>query len=259
MYDLNSNILEKTGVTVEQLSDAINSIRPDNRLVEAVPAMVAMEKKYTISALFIAAHAALESGWGLSMFAQTRNNLFGFNAVDSAPGKASRYPSKSASVEFYAQFLNEHYLHEGGQYYNGATPHGIMVRYASAGDRAANTIAEIMNMLANKIGLVGKPLPDGFPSKPQKTVDAVPDDGKYTVVKGDNMSVIAERHGISLKELKRLNPDAGHPKGNFDIIWPGDVLMLKDVEQDSEDASDTNAPADSGDKKKPTESDIANC
>lgn len=174
MYTLNSNILFKSGLSAAQLNSAMKKIRADHKLTPALQAIVDAEKQYGISALFIAAHAALETGWGHSMFAQTRNNLFGFNAVDSNPGKATRYSSQSASVAAYAAFLNEHYLYQGGKYFNGATPHGIMVRYASAGDKAANTIAEIMNMLSDKLGVPKVAPPSGFPEnkpKPQPKKD----------------------------------------------------------------------------------------
>lgn len=173
MYDKDSNIMGKSGVTVEQLDSAMRDIRPDHRLKPALSAIIQAEKTYNISALFMAAHAATESGWGNSMIAKTKNNLFGFNAIDSNPGKASRYASQEESVKYYAAFLSEHYLTEGGKYFNGFTPSGVMTRYASAGDRAANTIANIMNMLADRIGITKEPQPSGFPDKtpkePEKT------------------------------------------------------------------------------------------
>lgn len=169
MYDINSNILQKTGVTASQLDSAMKSIRSDHMLSDALDAIVAAENKHGINALFIAAHAATETGWGHSLMARTKNNLFGFNAVDSNPGRANVYPSKAASVEHYSQFLMDNYLQPGGRYFNGATPHGVMVRYASAGDRAANTIVQIMNSFAEHIGVSAVPSPNGFPERPAST------------------------------------------------------------------------------------------
>ena len=48
----------------------------------------------------------------------------------------------------------------------------------------------------------------------------------YHVVEGDNMSVIAERHNVTLAALEAANPHAGTPPGNFDLIHPGDVLVI---------------------------------
>lgn len=170
MYDLNSNILQKTGVSAADLNTAMRKIRADHLLKPALEAIVKAEKEHGISAVFITAHAALETGWGHSTIAKTKNNLFGFNAVDSNPGNANRYKQQSESVEHYAQFLSDNYLHKGGKYYNGATPHGIMIRYASAGDKAARTIADIMNMLTEHIDVPKTKEPDGFPEKTPKPV-----------------------------------------------------------------------------------------
>ena len=176
MFDRHSNILFKSKVTAEQLDAAMRDIRPDHKLKGSLQAMVIAEQEYGISSIFIAAHAATETGWGNSLIARTKNNLFGFNAVDSNPGNANKYPSQSASVQAYAKFLNDNYLHEGGKYYNGATPSGVMTRYASAGDRAADTIANIMNMLATRIGYNPDPTPDGFPERTPKEPKEKPEE-----------------------------------------------------------------------------------
>lgn len=44
----------------------------------------------------------------------------------------------------------------------------------------------------------------------------------YTVKPGDNMSVIAARHGVTLKALIAANPQVKNPN----LIWPGDVLLI---------------------------------
>lgn len=162
MYNLESNILKDSNLTAEQLIKAVDVLVPDNHLKVMIPAAVHAEKKHGVSALWIVAHAATETGWGKSIIARTRNNFFGFNAIDSNPANATKYKTAGDSVEYYASFVKEHYLTKGGKYYNGPTPHGVMIRYASAGDRAARTIVEIMNLIAEKIG---PQQPDGFPRK----------------------------------------------------------------------------------------------
>ena len=59
------------------------------------------QEKYGINALLVFALACLESAYGTSQFAMQRNNLFGWNAVDSDPGQASYF----SSIE---QAINEH-------------------------------------------------------------------------------------------------------------------------------------------------------
>lgn len=168
MYTIKSDITEKSNVTAGDLDAAMKKIRGDHLLEPALGAIIAAEKKYGINALFMAAHAATESGWGHSFIARTKKNLFGFNAIDSNPGQASRYKSVVDSVNYYAQFLATHYIDPKGKYFNGATPSGVMTHYASAGDKAAATIVSIMNSLSKHLGVEPEPVPDGFPVKDKK-------------------------------------------------------------------------------------------
>ena len=48
----------------------------------------------------------------------------------------------------------------------------------------------------------------------------------YVVQANDNLSAIAAAHGLSLARLEELNPQAGHPPGNFGTIFPGDRINL---------------------------------
>jgi LysM repeat protein len=40
------------------------------------------------------------------------------------------------------------------------------------------------------------------------------------------MSSIAAAHGVTLARLEALNPHAGHPPGRFDLIRPGDRILV---------------------------------
>lgn len=48
----------------------------------------------------------------------------------------------------------------------------------------------------------------------------------WLVQSGDTLSSIAARTHEPLGELEKLNPRAGHPAGNFNVIWPGDRIAL---------------------------------
>lgn len=48
----------------------------------------------------------------------------------------------------------------------------------------------------------------------------------YTVKAGDTLSSIAAAHKMTLATLERINPHAGHPAGNFDLILAGDHLTV---------------------------------
>lgn len=48
----------------------------------------------------------------------------------------------------------------------------------------------------------------------------------YIVRPGDTLSGIAAAHGVTLARLEALNPHAGHPPGRFDLILPGDRILV---------------------------------
>jgi hypothetical protein len=48
---------------------------------------------------------------------------------------------------------------------------------------------------------------------------------RHTVHTGETLSGIAAGWKVTLAALEHANPHAGHPAGNFDVIWPGDVLV----------------------------------
>lgn len=224
MFDINSNILEKTGLSAEQLKEAAKAVRPDNGFTD-FQAFVNAENEFGISSLFMLAHAAVESAWGTSYYSKTRNNLFGFNAYDSNPDQASSYSSQGGSIRFYANFLKTYYLSPGAVYFNGTTPHGVFVRYSSSHDSEARTVASIMNMLQNKI--TGEPTPV-VPNAPAPAPQAP--GANYHVVSGDNLSTLASRWGCSVADIIAANrakyPNIGQGANAFlaaewDIYVPG--------------------------------------
>lgn len=66
------------------------------------------------------------------------------------------------------------------------------------------------------------PVPPPAPTPPPPPAPA----HTYTAVSGDNMSVIASKNGMTLGQLEALNPHAGHPAGNFNVIYAGDVFLI---------------------------------
>ena len=48
----------------------------------------------------------------------------------------------------------------------------------------------------------------------------------YVVQPGDTFYIIAQKVGLTLAQLEALNPQAGHPAGNFSLILPGDILNI---------------------------------
>jgi LysM repeat protein len=66
----------------------------------------------------------------------------------------------------------------------------------------------------------------GVDTEPAPPVPPEPPEATYTVQKGDTLWSIAQAHGMTLAEIEALNPQAGHPPGDFSMIWPGDTLKV---------------------------------
>lgn len=87
---------------------------------------------------------------GTSKFARERNNLVGWNAVNSNPNKASYFDSKEECILYVAEKLKANYLSENGCYFNGYSAKAIDVRYCTDKEHA-NKIIQIINKLKNNI------------------------------------------------------------------------------------------------------------
>lgn len=95
-----------------------------------------IEETYKVNALYLLAHALHESGWGTSVIAQDKNNLFGYGAVDADPYKgAYSYATFKESIQDAAERINKNYHRVEGSFYNGSIlgnkALGMNVRYAS--------------------------------------------------------------------------------------------------------------------------------
>ncbi len=111
--------------------------------------LVSAQDTYGVNALLIAGVGANESGWGKSSISQTKNNLFGLNAIDTSPGtSASIYASVQECIRQFADgWMSRGYLDTSDWRYKGGflgnKGSGINVSYASDpywGERAANLI-----------------------------------------------------------------------------------------------------------------------
>lgn len=96
------------------------------------------QNSYGVNALLMFAHACLETGYGTSSIATTKNNLFGINAVDSNAGNANTFNSVSSCINDYSKnIISMKYLDpkDYGNNYSagcyGDKNGGISVRWAS--------------------------------------------------------------------------------------------------------------------------------
>ena len=131
------NLLSSCGLTEEQLAKGLK-----RSLKEYASAFLAAEKEYGINAVFLAAIAALESGWGESVVAQSRNNLFGWKGS----GGYRYFDSVAAGINHVAKFLKINYLTPGGPCFNGYEIEDIQKSYCPEGDWSS-AVRRLMNTI----------------------------------------------------------------------------------------------------------------
>lgn len=252
MYNINSNVLTKTGYSAAQLEAAVLAVRHDAGFsADMYAAAVQVEASQGINALFMVAHAAVESAWGTEQIQP--NNITGFNANDANPaGDASTYESQSQCITETYTFVKEVYLTApNGQDYNGVpvgrdycgtTIHDIFVNYSSSHDAEANTVAEIMNELESHITSTTPPPPTPAPTPS-------PDSGaaKHHVVSGDTLSgLCSEYPGTTVEQWVAANISQ-YPNMTADFIEAGWNLIIPNGTQPAPDAPTTIITVQSGD------------
>ena len=128
----------QTAYSGSALNNMINKHASGNSKMNNTGAnFVNRQNSYGTNALIMASVGAIESGWGSSSIAQSKNNLFGLNAVDSSPGEsADAYKSVDACIQTFSEtYLSKRYLRAGWSFYHGGflgdKASGMNVSYAS--------------------------------------------------------------------------------------------------------------------------------
>ncbi|MDO9573951.1 MAG: cell wall-binding repeat-containing protein, partial [Candidatus Contubernalis sp.] len=117
-----------TASFIEQQSKKVSS---NTAFVGSVAeAFLKSQETWGVNALYLLGHAALESSWGTSNFAQHRNNLFGYGAYTSDPDKAYIYRTKEDCVLWIGGVVRRNYLTEGAVFCNGINLVGMNQKYA---------------------------------------------------------------------------------------------------------------------------------
>lgn len=85
-------------------------------------AFIDAQNNYGVNAALMLSIGINESGWGTSNISQTKNNLFGLNAVDATPGQSANYfPSVADCIRTYAyKWLSFGYVQPGDWRFKGA-------------------------------------------------------------------------------------------------------------------------------------------
>lgn len=137
----------KTSYSGDALTTMINNkVQGTSKLKNMGGTFVDKQNLYGTNALLISGIAANESAWGMSNISQTKNNLFGINAIDSSPGQsANTFPDTVTCIKEYTEtFISKQYLNPSNwKYYGGFLGNkasGMNLKYASDpywGEKAA--------------------------------------------------------------------------------------------------------------------------
>lgn len=132
--------------TDAELTDIINArVSDSSKLYNTGASFVKHQNAYGVNALLVAGIGINESRWGSSTISQSKNNLFGLNAIDGREGDASVYTSADDCIQqMMENWMSKGYLYSGdSRYYGGFLGNkasGINVKYASDpywGEKAA--------------------------------------------------------------------------------------------------------------------------
>ena len=127
----------KTFLTTAQIDNFINTNTVEtSKLRGTGQAFINAQNAYGVNALLMLGVGINESNWGKSIMAQTKNNIFGINAVDSNTGQANEFSSIAACInEFAKNWISRGYSDPSdSRYYGGYLgnkANGANVKYAS--------------------------------------------------------------------------------------------------------------------------------
>lgn len=150
----------QSGYTGEEINGALDKlVNANSKMKNTGETFVKNQNTYGVHALLMTGIAANESNWGKSSISQKKNNLFGLNATDAAPGaNANQYSSVEACIEDFANgWMSRGYLYPGDYRYQGGflgnKASGLNVKYASDpywGEKAANIAWRLDSTLGSK-------------------------------------------------------------------------------------------------------------
>ena len=141
---VNIDLRKPSKVSAQRINEYIKKNKPNSLLVGYGDVFLQAQDKYGVNAGYLVAHAMLESTWGTSYLARTKNNIYGQNAVDWNPNAAYGYKSLKESIMYQGYAVRKYWLEPTGNRYNGPTLVGMNKTYASD-KQWANKIAQVMN------------------------------------------------------------------------------------------------------------------
>lgn len=147
-FDVN-NVGSPSQATPSHLRRALKG----TALESLADAFVTAEHDTGVNAIFLAALAANEGGWGESARASSQNNITGYKVyTDYSRGEI--FSSKDECILQTATEIKNNYLTPGGSYYNGVSLGAINIKYSQIdggpNPNWYNTINSIANSLTAK-------------------------------------------------------------------------------------------------------------
>lgn len=138
----------KTAYSAANINQYINArtSNANSKMKNTGDYFINTQNRYGVNAIIMLAIGINESAYGNSNIAQTKNNLFGLNAVDASPGlSADAFPSVENCIsDFGFAWLSGKFLQPGDYRYYGANlgnkNQGLNIKYASDpywGEKAA--------------------------------------------------------------------------------------------------------------------------
>ncbi|KOS29150.1 N-acetylmuramoyl-L-alanine amidase [Bacillus anthracis] len=144
---INLDITLPSNITAQEIDNFIEKWHPDSPLIGTGQDFIQAQNEYGGSALYLAAHAILESAYGKSEIAYRKHNLFGLRAYDRDPFAYAKYlPSYKQSISYNADYVRKNYLEEGANHFNGYTLPAMNEKYATDKEWAGK-IANIMERI----------------------------------------------------------------------------------------------------------------
>lgn len=131
-----SSVMTSSNLTAEQIEGMLSDYPGLDGLGEAI---YNTEQTYGVNAYYTLAVASLESGYGKSAMAQSKNNLFGMLGCS--------FETKEGSVDYFGELMTKYQNRLGADNMNPASINPI---YCTSSNTWAGTIASLMNQWAHK-------------------------------------------------------------------------------------------------------------
>ncbi len=134
------NLREESNLSREQIYNLLEG----SNLQVLSDSYYEMESKHNVNAIFLMALNMEESGHGTSDLALLNNNIGG---VKSATGGWATFDDWNHSLEYITNLIDEMYLSEDGEYYNGTSIYDVNIRYCEGNQWAYNLNTIAMELL----------------------------------------------------------------------------------------------------------------